>query len=111
MRIASATATFIFATAAILADVDGAQLPATKAEIQIGLCAPPERIVHALHLQPRGAPIDVWQFDDAALTLLERGARLRLRVSKDGGSEFTLKLANQDCARADPKLMPSREGK
>jgi len=111
MRIASAMATFIFATTAILPGASGAPLPLTKAEIQIGLCAPPERIVQALDLQPRGAPIDVWQFDDAALTLLERGVRLRVRGSKDGSSEFTLKVANQDCARANPELIPSGEGK
>jgi len=81
------------------------------AEIQIGLCAPPDQIVEALDLRPRGTPIEVWQFDDAALTLLGRGLRLRLRVAADRRSEFTLKVADQDCARLAPKLVPRGEGK
>ena len=51
---------------------------ATRAEIQIALCAPPDQIEHALDLRSRGAPIKVWLFDDAALTLFEHGLRLRL---------------------------------
>jgi len=43
-----------------------------QAEIQIGLCAPTDKIVQALDLRPRGAPITVWQFDDPALTLFGR---------------------------------------
>jgi len=84
--------------------------PAARAEIQIGLCAPPDRIERALDLIPRGAPIEVWLFDDTALTLFGRGLRLRLRVAK-GGSEFTLKVADQDCAQLDPKAVPRGEGK
>ena len=83
----------------------------TRAEIQIGLCAPADRIVRALDLRPRGAPIEVWQFDDAALVLSGHGVRLRLRMAADGRSEFTLKVANQDCARIDAKLIPRGEGK
>ena len=45
------------------------------------------------------------------LRLFGRGLRLRLRVAADGRSEFTLKVANQDCARVDPKLIPPGEGK
>ena len=82
-----------------------------QAEVQIGLCAPTDRIVRALALRPRGKPIDVWQFDDDALTLFGRGLRLRLRVAADGRSEFTLKVADQDCARLDPGLVPPGEGK
>ena len=50
-------------------------------------------------------------FDDAALTLFGRGVRLRLRVAVDGRSEFTLKVADQDCARLERGLVPSGEGK
>jgi hypothetical protein len=82
-----------------------------QAEIQIGLCAPIDAIVQALDLRPRGAPITVWQFDDPALTLFGRGLRLRLRVAADGQSVLTLKVADQDCARLDPKLVPPGEGK
>ena len=84
--------------------------PATRAEIQIGLCESPDRIERALDLVPRGAPIEVWLFDDAALTLFGRGLRLRLRVAK-GGSEFALKVADQDCAKLDPKAVPRGQGK
>ena len=82
-----------------------------RAEIQLGLCTPTERIVQALDLRPRGTPIEVWQFDDATLTLLGRGLRMRLRVAADRGSEFTLKVADQDCARLARDLVPSGEGK
>src|SRR3954467_7623551 len=98
-----------FAMAAIALGASAAEVPdatQARAEIQVGLCAPAERIVRALDLRPHGAPIDVWQFDDAALSLLGRGLRLRLRVAADGRSEFTLKVADQDCARIDPRLIP-----
>ena len=91
-----------------------AELPrdaGTRAEIQIGLCAPADRIVQALDLHPGGTPIKVWQFDDSALTLIGRGLRLRLRVAADGRSVLTLKVANQDCVQLDPKLVPPGEGK
>jgi hypothetical protein len=82
-----------------------------QAEVQIGLCASTDKIVQALDLRPHGAPITVWQFDDSALTLFGRGLRLRLRVGADGHSVLTLKVADQDCARLDPKLVPPGEGK
>jgi len=82
-----------------------------SAEVQIGLCGAADHIVRALDLRPRGAPITVWQFDDDALTLLQRGLRLRLRVAVDGSSEYTLKVADQDCARLAPGRVPPGEGK
>jgi len=82
----------------------------TQAEIQVGLCAPTDQIGHALDLHPRGSPLNVWLFDDPALTLFERGLRLRLRAG-EGRSDFTLKIANQDCARLNPKVVPWGEGK
>jgi hypothetical protein len=94
---------------AAAADAPGAT--GTRAEIQIALCAPADQIVQALDLGPRGSPIEVWHFDDAALTLFGRGLRLRLRVAAGGRSEFTLKVANQDCAQLDPNLVPPGEGK
>jgi len=81
-----------------------------SAEVQIGLCGAADHIVRALDLRPRGAPITVWQFDDDALTLLQRGLRLRLRVAVDGSSEYTLKVADQDCARLAPGRVPPRRG-
>ncbi len=113
-RNATALLVMIFATAAIALQASAAKAPGatgTQAEIQIGLCAPADQIVQALDLRPRGTPIEVWQFDDAALVLFGRGLRLRLRVAADGRSEFTLKVADQDCARIDPKLIPPGEGK
>lgn len=82
----------------------------TRAEIQIGLCAPPADIERALKLRQREAPYEVWQFDDAALSLLGRGLRLRLRMHPER-SQLTLKIANQNCERLAPGLVPPREGK
>jgi len=82
-----------------------------QAEVQIVLCSPFDHILHALDLRPRGTLVEVWQFEDAALTLFGRGLRLRLRVAADGRSEFTLKASDQDCARLDPKLVPPGKGK
>ena len=113
-RNATAMLATIFATAVIALRASAAEAPretGAQAEIQIGLCAPADRIVQALDLRPRGTPIKVWQFDDAALTLFGRGVRLRLRVAADGSSQFTLKVADQDCAGIDPKIVPRGEGK
>ena len=84
----------------------------SQAEVQIGLCSPIDHIVQALNLQPRAAaPIEVWQFDDPAISLFARGLRFRLRVASDGRAELTLKVANQACARSGAKLPPSGKGK
>jgi hypothetical protein len=104
----------VFAAAVIAARCGAAERLDTTgvhAEIQIELCAPADQIVQALDLRPRGTPTKVWQFDEATLVLFGRGLRLRLRVSADGRSEFTLKVADQDCARVDRKLIPPDEGK
>jgi len=106
MMIFATVVTALRASTAEAADATGA-----RAEIQVGLCAPADQIVQALDLRPRGTPITVWQFDDAALTLFARGLRLRLRVAANGRSELTLKVADQDCARLDPKFVPRSEGK
>jgi hypothetical protein len=113
IRNADAMLVMIFATAVIALRASAIEVPGTgtQAEIQIELCAPADQIVQALDLRPRGTPIEVWQFDDAALTLLGRGLRLRLRMAADGRSEFTLKVADQDCARVDPQRIPPGEGK
>ena len=114
-RSATALAAMILATAAAPTRATAAEPPSgakgAQAEIQLGLCAPAEQIVHALDLRARGTPITVWQFDDAALTLFGRGVRMRLRVAADGRSEFTLKVADQDCARLAPDAVPAGEGK
>ena len=105
----------LFATAMVQPRAAAVEPPpgaqAMQAEVQIGLCAPADQIVHALDLRPHGTPITVWQFDDSALTLFGRGLRLRLRVAADGRSIFTLKVANQDCAQLDAKLLLPGEGK
>src|SRR6185369_13762118 len=77
-------------------------VPATRAEVQIELCSPLPDIERALKLRPDGDPFEVWLFDDAALTLFDRGVRIRLRT-KGKHAELTVKVANQDCARIDPK--------
>jgi hypothetical protein len=102
----------IFAASMISPRSTAAQPPGvagSRAEIQIGLCAPADKIVRALNLRPRGTPVTVWLFDDSALTLFQRGVRLRLRAA-DGPSEFTLKVADQDCAQLN-LTVPSRGAK
>jgi hypothetical protein len=115
MRDATAMLAMLFAMAVAQPRVIAAEpTPGAKgagAEIQIGLCAPTKEILQALDLRPRGTPMEVWQFDDAALTLFGRGQRLRLRVTADGRSELTLKVADQDCVRLDPRFVPPGEGK
>ena len=109
LRNATTMAGMVIAIAVTQPPATAADPPGTKeaqAEIQIGLCAPTDRIVQALDPRPRGAPIEVWLFDDAALTLFERGLRLRLRMGADDRSELTLKVANQDCVRLAPELVP-----
>jgi hypothetical protein len=109
---ATAMLVMIFATTVIAPRASAVQAQkVTQAEIEIGLCAPADRIAQALNLHPRGTPIKVWQLDDDSLSLFARGLRLRLRVAADGRSEFTLKVADQDCARVDPKLILPGEGK
>jgi len=114
-RGAAALTAMIFATSFASTRADAAEPPSgakgARAEIQLGLCAPTDRIVQALGLRSSGTPIKVWLFDDAALTLFGRGVRLRLRVAANGRSAFTLKVADQDCARLERGLVPSGEGK
>jgi hypothetical protein len=83
---------------------------ATQVEIQIALCSEPENIVRALDLAPRGRSGATWLFDDDALTLFERGMRIRLRAIV-GGSELTLKAAVDDCAGVPRGLVPAKAGK
>jgi hypothetical protein len=113
-RCMTAMALLIFAMAVALPAAAAGPLPDPKgarAEVQVSLCGPADRIVQKLGLRPHGPPIEAWLYDDTALTLFARGVRLRLRVAADGHSEFTLKVADQDCARLDPKLLPAGEGK
>ena len=81
-----------------------------RAEIQVLLCEPPATLTSKLGLRERGAPYETWHFDDASLTLLDRGVRLRLRTARDGGT-LTLKVAKQDCKALPRNAVPSGEGK
>jgi hypothetical protein len=81
-----------------------------QVEVQVTLCAPPEDIVRALDLRKSGPALQVWLFDDEALSLYGRGLRFRLRM--DGKRvELTLKVADQDCAQIAAGLVPPGEGK
>lgn len=84
--------------------------PAARAEVQIALCAPPADVVSALRLRARDPAVQVWLFDDARLSLFDRGVRIRLRASADG-SELTVKVGNQDCARVDAATLSASDGK
>ena len=79
-------------------------------DIQFSLCGEPAAIERALELRPRGAPFDVWLFDDPALALFAKGLRLRLRETKQG-ADLTLKAADQDCATLSREAVPAGEGK
>jgi hypothetical protein len=78
------------------------------AEVQINLCTDAAQVVRALDITaaaPR--PLQVWLFDSPALALHGEGLRLRLR--EDGKHvELTLKVAGQDCRKADPARLRSR---
>ena len=107
VRLAKAATAFALAGVGACLQAHGAT---ARAEIQVGLCGSPAEIERALKLRPREAPYEVWQFDDASLTLLAHGLRLRLRL-KSSRSELTLKVAGQDCEQLVPDLVPTREGK
>lgn len=79
-------------------------------DIQFSLCDTPAQIERALDLRRKGAAINVWLFDNAALQLFGSGLRLRLRETKRG-AELTLKAADQDCANLPPGTVPTDEGK
>ena len=81
-----------------------------RAEIQVGLCEPVESLQSKLELRPRGPGYETWLFDDASLSLLARGVRVRLRATAEG-SELTVKVAAQDCQALPPGLVPRRQGK
>jgi len=76
----------------------------------VGICAEPNEVERRLNLRARGAPVEVWLFDDAALSLYEHGVRMRLRV-RDNASVLTLKVANQDCMRVSSATLPAGQGK
>lgn len=99
------------AAAAVLAAACTAVEVEPRAEIQINLCSEPQAIIRALDLQPAGAaPREAWYFETADLALFRRGVVLRLRFT-ERERELTLKVANQDCARVSPALLPRGEGK
>ena len=81
-----------------------------QVEVQVTLCAPADEIVRALDLKGSGAALQVWLFDDDALSQYARGLRFRLRMSGDRG-ELTLKVADQDCTQMKAEHVPRGEGK
>ena len=83
---------------------------ATRTEIQLQLCTPFPDIERSLKLRAHGHPMDVWLFDDSALSLFERGLRVRLRV-QGKHAELTVKIADQDCSRVDARMVPAKQGK
>ena len=101
-------------------DGDKASPPAPgarRAEIQINLC-PAEgglpALVSALGFAPEPTgTMAVWLYDDADRSLFKvHGVRLRLRIpAKVEKAELTLKLGNQDCARAEPDLAADEDYK
>ena len=78
--------------------------------MQVALCEPHDVLERKLALKPRGSAYQTWLFDDASLSLLDRGVRLRLR-SKPDGAELTLKVGGQDCDALPRGAVPKREGK
>ena len=81
------------------------------AEVQINLCSAPRQIIEALHLERKGPkPQEVWYVDTPGLDLFRQGVMFRLRI-KARKSELTLKVANQDCDKVNPGLLPSDQAK
>jgi hypothetical protein len=77
------------------------------AEVQVNLCSEPRQIIAALHLERKGSKSqEVWYVDTPGLDLFRQGVIFRLRI-KERKSELTLKVANQDCARVNPGLLPA----
>ena len=77
-----------------------------RVEVQINLCSEPQEIIDRLGLEPAGAkPVEAWYFENTNLDLFRRGLVFRLRL-KPKESELTLKVADQDCSRVDPSLIP-----
>ena len=79
-------------------------------DIQLSICAPSTQVEQALNLRRQGAPIQVWLFDNASLSLFSKGLRVRLRETKNGG-ELTLKAADQDCVALPSGLLAEGQGK
>jgi hypothetical protein len=103
-------ASIMTAAALVLGMAPGALAAAdARAEIQINLCAPPEAIVRALDLRPAEA-LESWYFESPGLVHHGRGHVFRLRTGT-GAPELTLKVADQDCARIKPELLPRGAGK
>lgn len=84
--------------------------PGSSVDIQMSLCAAPAHVEKSLKLRPRGAPFEVWLFDNPALHLFGKGVRARVRDAK-GHPELTLKLAEQDCTAWHAGVLPPGEGK
>lgn len=88
------------ALGAAAAPADAADEPgAPRAEVQVSVCSPPDAVVRSLGLRPdASAPQAVWFFDTPAHDLEQRGVRLRLRRTAEGG-DLTVKLGAQDCSQ------------
>jgi hypothetical protein len=113
MRLSSRLAGGLAIAAALASDALAASpsgVAGTRTEVQIRLCTPFPDIERSLKLRAHGNPMDVWLFDDAALSLFERGLRVRLRV-EGKHAELTVKVANQDCAQVDARMVPPKQGK
>jgi hypothetical protein len=81
------------------------------AEVQINLCSEPRQVITALKLKRQDAKSgEVWYFDTAKRVLFKRGVLFRLRITSRK-SELTLKVANQDCAKVNPELLPAGRSK
>jgi len=82
-----------------------------RAEVQVGLCSEPEKIISALGLEPvAGRRLEVWYFDDSSLGLFAHGLLFRLRI-RGRRSQLTLKVADQDCTKVPAGSIPPGEGK
>jgi len=83
--------------------------PPPPAEVQINLCAAPERVALALGLAADGVRT-AWYFDTRDLALANRGVVFRLRQAASA-TELSMKIARQDCAALPSALIPKGEGK
>jgi len=97
------------ACALLLAATPAQGAPEARAAVQINLCAASDAVVRALRLRPAES-FESWYFESPGRVHDKRGQAFRLRTG-GSGPQLTLKVADQNCARVDPGLLPAAEAR
>jgi hypothetical protein len=109
IRRARRSNTVAAACALLLAAAPLQAAPEARAEVQINLCADADVIVRALNLRPAES-FESWYFESPGRVHNRRGHVFRLRTG-GSGPQLTLKVADQNCAKVNPALLPDNEAK